>query len=254
MSAHCGDGQFWDALVRQCLPCERACDQPYRRVRCAEFCVSLRCHARAGSYYDRLLKRCMSCTELCGSHPAECAHACGGEYLPQQKVPASAVSPTSLSETRPSLRQPPSPGLGGEHQGAVIYSLLGLCLAVLLCTLSLALLVLLWRSRGGRGARSPPREAETSESKHRPSSKDCLMEPVVEGWVQGAGLQKKTRPTETCMHCFPELRPCRRDDKPPTLYQQAAVTAAPGGTSQTALPCDKPATLRIICSPTQTST
>ncbi|KAJ8362830.1 hypothetical protein SKAU_G00116610 [Synaphobranchus kaupii] len=215
------------------------------RLRCpvSSSTESLHCRAKPGHFYDPLLKKCMLCTELCGSHPVECSHACqeNGAALPR-----------------------------GEHHTVIIYSLLGLCLAALFCTLSVALLVLMCKCRGRRGHSAGPQEKESSDDSHCPSSKDRLMDAVDGGRGQGLVEEKKAWPTETCVHCFPELQAQRRVvDKlpPPALYQQATGIAPPAGDSmqqhQVAVavaenghalfgsPGGKDGPLRIICSPTQ---
>ncbi|XP_035259326.1 tumor necrosis factor receptor superfamily member 13B [Anguilla anguilla] len=279
MDGSCSDSEYWDQLVRMCLSCERSCE--HSQGRCVEFCASLHCRASPGNFYDPLLKQCMQCAELCGSHPVECAQAC--------KAQPTARSLTRLPEDRAALTPSTTRGSSfprGEHHTVIIYSLLGLCLAALFCTLSVALVALLCRSRGrgARGARraGPQEEQETSDDALHPSSKDRLMDAVVGGrgheekkaWptvVGGRGHEeKKAWPTETCVHCFPELRVQQRvEDKlpPPNVYQQATGMAPPSEASTLLYqdgvavatnrhaslhgPGGKDGALRIICSPTQ---
>ncbi|XP_064180433.1 tumor necrosis factor receptor superfamily member 13B [Anguilla rostrata] len=178
MDGSCSDSEYWDQLVRMCLSCERRCE--HSQGRCVEFCASLHCRASPGNFYDPLLKQCMQCAELCGSHPVECAQAC--------KAQPTARSLTRLPEDGAALTPPTTRGSSfprGEHHTVIIYSLLGLCLAALFCTLSVALVALLCRSRGrgARGARraGPQEEQETSDDALHPSSKDRLMDAVVGG-------------------------------------------------------------------------
>ncbi|KAG9333194.1 hypothetical protein JZ751_013367 [Albula glossodonta] len=262
MARGCTDSQYWDRLLRQCMSCRTTCERQSQE-RCTEFCVSQRCRDKPGHFYDSLLKRCLLCTSLCGSHPAECAYAC-------QTQPTTLRLMTSPLGDRTALQSSTTRGSSlhrGEHHTIIIYSLLGLCLAALVCTLSVAVLVLLCKARGCGGQAGAPgghktpdtiEEEEGSEvSTHRPSSQDRLMEVMAGGQGQAPMAEKESLPTETCMHCFPEIRvPCRGEDKL-QLYQQTAVTVPPAGPSRhcrdshTSLIKDN--ALRIICSPTQTT-
>ncbi|KAG5853549.1 hypothetical protein ANANG_G00027170 [Anguilla anguilla] len=242
MDGSCSDSEYWDQLVRMCLSCERSCEHSQ---------ASLHCRASPGNFYDPLLKQCMQCAELCGSHPVECAQAC--------KAQPTARSLTRLPEDGAALTPSTTRGSSfprGEHHTVIIYSLLGLCLAALFCTLSVALVALLCRSRG-RGARGPQGGAPggAGNQRRRPS-------PFFQRSADGRG--------ETCVHCFPELRVQQRvEDKlpPPNVYQQATGMAPPSEAStllyQDAVavatnrhaslhgPGGKDGALRIICSPTQ---
>ncbi|KAJ8246502.1 hypothetical protein GJAV_G00268550 [Gymnothorax javanicus] len=236
--------------------------------------VSLRCWANEGHFFDQLLKQCMPCAELCGNHPAECAQICKAQptahsltQLPRER----AVIPVTI--TGGSLR-------GGEHHTVVIYSLLGLCLAALFCTLCTAVLVLLCKSRGCKaqaghnkwGAhQAGPQEQETTDDSRCPSSKDRLMDVVVGEQGYESEEIKNAWPTETCMHCFPELRAQWRFEEkhpPPALCLQATGMAPSTGAStrlqhhQDTLtsenhhsllhdPGVNDSGLGIICSPTQ---
>ncbi|KAL6475042.1 hypothetical protein MHYP_G00160820, partial [Metynnis hypsauchen] len=146
---------------------------------------------------------------------------------------------------------------GVPYSEALVYSLLGLCLAMLLSTMIVALLVLLRRARV---------QKERGEKKlqqpdgHRQTSKDCLMAEAVTQEANGV-VPDRPRATETCVHCFAEQTGALH-----ALYQQAVPQClngdpqcrhhytngvAHGHAGRTM--CERDDALRIICSPTQTS-
>uniref|UniRef100_A0A8C1IRH4 TACI cysteine-rich domain-containing protein n=2 Tax=Cyprinus carpio TaxID=7962 RepID=A0A8C1IRH4_CYPCA len=216
MAQSCPEGQFMDGLLRECVPCSVICHDSVIPTRCSQYCVAWSCKAVSGQFYDTLLKKCLQCSELCGSHPEACADACRstGALLVTQRsdVGGSAVQLV--------------PGRGRAVSGsalyseALLYSLLGLCIIVLMFTLTAAFLLLLKR------AKHRPQQLDTKKqqpNKHGQSSEDSLMARVDEV------TPERSRATETCVYCFSEHT---------DLLQTHS---------------DKSRALRIICSPTHTS-
>ncbi|MGH0156127.1 UNVERIFIED_CONTAM: hypothetical protein FKN15_031290, partial [Acipenser sinensis] len=158
------------------------------------FSEALRCTNTASSYYDTLLRKCISCAEVCGQHPVQCGAAC------QASTAAAAGAPSVLPPTSRALELQPAravrPVLEHYHV-ALIYSLLGVCLSVLLFTLFMALLMMLRKRRGEACHR---KEA----TQHTPAtSKASLMESgSLQGSLSGRGTPKTVG---TCSYCFPEL-------------------------------------------------
>ncbi|XP_024242345.1 tumor necrosis factor receptor superfamily member 13B isoform X2 [Oncorhynchus tshawytscha] len=255
MGLGCSEGYFWDRLVRKCLTCQMVCQQPNRHLRCIEYCVSLGCKAVPGQYYDRLLKMCLRCAAVCGSHPSECSHQC----QTQQSALNGILRPVDGNAFQNHTIRGGYLPRGLPYSTILVYSLLSLCLTLLLLTLSVALLVLL---------RRPPRPGATQNShtqghegqkgqepnQNTQSSKDCPMDPSLLQ-INSVTRSRSSSPTETCVcvHCFPDLGVPGKGEKqqrpPLTLYQQAvpqdlhSPTRAPQcGSSQ-----------RIICSPSQPS-
>nr|XP_023700223.1 tumor necrosis factor receptor superfamily member 13B [Paramormyrops kingsleyae] len=244
MAGTCHEGQYWDHLLRMCMPCQTQCAQPYQTERCNNFCVAIECKSVKGNFYDLLLKRCLRCSEVCGRHPLECSQTC-------------STKSTTPNLTKELLDRPPNSG--AEYHTVLIYSLLGVCLAMLVCTLALATLVLLRRARA-RKQTAVHKGGDTAPQEHGSSSRDRLLV------ASKPPLKKASLPTETCVHCFPELRVplCRPGREPPmqtpattTLYQQASVTGPATRGSPCCLQGGAPPVekdrLRIICSPTQSS-
>ncbi|CAB1311953.1 unnamed protein product [Coregonus sp. 'balchen'] len=241
MGLGCSEGYFWDGLVRKCLTCQMVCQQPHRHLRCIEYCVSLGCKAVPGQYYDRLLKKCLRCAAVCGNHPSECSNQC----QTQQPALIAILRPVDGNAFQNHTTRGGYLPRGLPNSVILVYSLLGLCLALLLLTLSVALLVLLRRARA-----MGPRPGATQNS----HTQDCLMDPSLPQ-LNSVTASRSSSPTETCVcvHCFPDLGVPGRGEKkqrpPLTLYQQAvpqdfhSPTRAPHcGSSQ-----------RIICSPCQPS-
>ncbi|KAK1164743.1 hypothetical protein AOXY_G15133 [Acipenser oxyrinchus oxyrinchus] len=189
----CQDSEYWDSLVRTCILCKDMCDQRIIKAKCTPVCEALRCTNTAGSYYDTLLRKCISCAEVCGQHPVQCGAACQGDTA------TAAAAPSVWPPMRTALELQPTrmgrPVLEHYH-AALIYSLLGVCLSVLLCTLSLAVFMMLRK----REEPCPRKKA----SGHTPaSSKACLMESgSLQGSLSGRGTPEAVG---TCGYCFPEL-------------------------------------------------
>ncbi|XP_067285824.1 tumor necrosis factor receptor superfamily member 13B [Pseudorasbora parva] len=227
MTQRCGDGQFLDSLVRECVSCSLVCHRPPVPARCSEYCVAWSCKAVSGQFYDRLLKKCLKCSELCGSHPSTCSDACKNAVsVTQRPVSVSAV-PLVTSRGR-------AVGRSALYSQALLYSLLGVCVAVLMFTLTAAVLLLLQRAKHQPKPQQQPDNRRPQNNKHGQSSKDSL----VAGADEVCQDQDRPRATETCIYCFSEC-------EPHTLYQQARE---PLHTHS-----DKSRPFRIICSPTQTS-
>ncbi|XP_010863669.1 tumor necrosis factor receptor superfamily member 13B isoform X2 [Esox lucius] len=267
MGLGCPEGHFWDGLVRVCVTCQMVCQQPHQHYRCTEYCVSQRCKADPGQFYDRLLKKCMRCAVVCGSHPSECEDQC------QTQLPA--LTPT-LRITDESVLQKTNTRGGSLPKGLpnsaiMVYSALGLCLALLLLTMSGAMLVLLRaRRRGpqpgatrrkqtqGHGdqpeGQQPNKHSQSSEASSVPSL-DCLPGQSLPRGNHVTAAGRSSCPTETCVcvHCFPDLRvPGRweKQHKPPlTIYHQAVPQALCTPTT----PPHCGASPKIICSPSQPS-
>ncbi|XP_069036867.1 tumor necrosis factor receptor superfamily member 13B isoform X2 [Lepisosteus oculatus] len=162
-----------------------------------------------------------------------------------------------LVERQPALSPTKRPQMDRlqDYHTVVIYSLLGCCLAALICSLSIALLILLKRCRGAETKTASFRGQEPNEYADR-SSKDPLVETVLP--KESSVAKGKPRPTETCIYCFPELRMAGRIEgkqtETPLVFQQAAPTTSP--TTATSIPpstLDKDRTIKIICSPSQTT-
>ncbi|XP_016141607.1 tumor necrosis factor receptor superfamily member 13B [Sinocyclocheilus grahami] len=213
MAQSCPEGQYMDRLLRECVSCSMICHDSVIPTRCSQYCVAWRCKAVSGQFYDTLLKKCLKCSELCGSHPEACADACRRAVFVTQRpdVGGSAVQLV--------------PGRGRSVSGsalyseALLYSLLGLCIIVLLFSLTAAFLLLLKRAK-----HQPPLDTKKQQpNKHGQSSEDSLMARADEE------SPERPRATETCVYCFSE-------------HTDALQTHS-----------EKSRALRIICSPTHTS-
>ncbi|MBN3311356.1 TR13B factor, partial [Atractosteus spatula] len=254
----CPDREYWDSLVRKCMPCKNMCRGQPQPEKCVPVCASLKCEATPGTYYDELIKNCMSCSEVCGGPAPQCPETCRKLHL--------CNSLALHRETGHSLLLlKPSPNCTAasktdkhqlqDYHTVVIYSLLGCCLAALICSLSIALLILLKRCRGAETKTASFRSQEPNEYADR-SSKDPLVETVLP--KESSVVKGKPRPTETCIYCFPELRMAGRIEgkqtETPLVFQQAGPTTSP--TTATSIPpstLDKDRTIKIICSPSQTT-
>ncbi|XP_051790076.1 tumor necrosis factor receptor superfamily member 13B isoform X1 [Erpetoichthys calabaricus] len=153
----CPQQQYWDSLVRRCVPCSAMCHlQP--PLRCSRFCESLKCTKAADTFYDELLRRCIPCSQLCGQHPSQCGALCQGHatgWTPlRQLVGSKVVKP-----------------MAGEEHRLLVASLLGVGLGVLIFSLSIAV-VMLWRL----SRRAAPRKETSGQppegppTGHRPAS------------------------------------------------------------------------------------
>ncbi|MFT7802523.1 tumor necrosis factor receptor superfamily member 13B [Arapaima gigas] len=207
------------------------------------------CTAVPGQFYDQLLNSCLRCVDVCGQHPLECAHVCHGDLTRAAADPPAGHIPAIGVRTHP----------GGGFHTVVIYSLLGLCLIMLVCTLTLAVLVLRQKTKSWRKA-ADHCGGDPNGHENQGSSKGLLIPPPP---VHRPLEEKLSQPSETCIHCFPELRVSGQggDRQPlppstPTVYQQAAV-AGPSGRLASKGPFHpaegKDGVLRIICSPSQSS-
>ncbi|KAL1263853.1 hypothetical protein QQF64_004208 [Cirrhinus molitorella] len=228
------------------------CRNPVIVPRCSQYCAAQRCKAVSGQFYDTLLKKCLKCSELCGSHTAACEDTCrstGALSVTQRPFGGSAVQ---LVTGRG--RSVPGSALYSE---ALLYSLLGLCITVLMFTLTAAVLLLLKKAKHQQ-------QLDTKKqlpNKQGQSSKDSLMARADEVSQEGSVTQDRPKATETCVYCFSE-----HTGAPHSLYQQAgaheparAAAAENHHHDNGALHqpvqthTDKSRAFRIICSPTQTS-
>ncbi|KAL7857254.1 hypothetical protein SRHO_G00161530 [Serrasalmus rhombeus] len=230
MARSCTSGHYWDGLVKQCMSCQMMCEQPEPHARCMDFCVAYGCKAVSGQFYDRLLKKCLKCSELCGHHPSECSQECPTTTRTTGVFALPPLNTRGSHKTR-----------GVPYSEALVYSLLGLCLAMLLSTMIVALLVLLRRARV---------QKEHREKKPQQTSKDCLMVEAITQEANGV-VPDRPRATETCVHCFTEqtIPQCLNGD--PQRRHHYTNGVAHGHASRTM--CERDDALRIICSPTQTS-
>ncbi|XP_030611456.1 tumor necrosis factor receptor superfamily member 13B isoform X2 [Archocentrus centrarchus] len=183
---------------------------------CAEEAVN--CKIQPGHYYDKLLNKCIACKDICGTHPPECNVQCQTEFT---------VGPSTLKDS-----------------DLIIYSVLAVCLALLLSSLFLALVAFL---RGGKAKTSTPGSTQGNKSKKKSEgrpvketvfpakqlgkiSKDLLTSPSCSVNLEPSD---DSLPTETCVcvHCFPDMnmrgqatsRPLRDSS---LFYQQAVLQRA----------------------------
>ncbi|XP_062859393.1 tumor necrosis factor receptor superfamily member 13B [Trichomycterus rosablanca] len=240
MTPRCQGGQFWDGLVKKCMTCEMVCYKPEPPNVCSDFCVAYECKIAPGHFYDSLLKKCLKCSELCGHHPTECSKEC----LSNPNPLGVSVVPQLITKGRGDVKSVP-------YSEVLVYSLLGLCFALLLSTMLMTVLVLLKRARENRDM---VEKKDQQPDEHTQSSKDCLMAAAVTQEV--TVIPDRLRATETCVCCFSEQARTQ-----PTLYQQAVPQysahrqtngSAHGHVSSEA--CRRDDVPKIICSPTQTST
>ncbi|CAM4706128.1 unnamed protein product [Leuciscus chuanchicus] len=142
MAQRCGEGQYMDRLVRECVSCGLVChNNPVTIIRCSEYCEAWRCKAVSGQFYDRLLKKCLKCSEICGGHPSACSDACKNAVT-QGPVGVSAVP--LVTDRGRAVIHTHTPALFSE---ALLFSLLGVCVIVLLFTLTTAILLLIRRAK-----------------------------------------------------------------------------------------------------------
>lgn len=214
--------------------------------------VSWRCKAVSGQFYDRLLKKCLKCSEICGSHTSACADACTNAVsVTRGPVRVSAV-PLVTSRGRAGIH---TPALFSE---VLLFSLLCVCVTVLLFTLTTAILMLIRRAKHQQHQQDTSKQQHNQHNQHNQnnqnnqhnqhaqSSKDYLMTRADEVNQD----QDRSRATETCVYCFSD-----HTVAPHTLYQQAGENnSLHTHTHHPALThSDKSRPFRIICSPTQTS-
>ncbi|XP_051958104.1 tumor necrosis factor receptor superfamily member 13B [Xyrauchen texanus] len=243
MVQSCPEGQYLDMLVQKCVPCSMVCHEPDILKRCSEYCVRWRCKAVSGQFYDTLLKKCFKCSELCGSHPSACSEACkstDAAAVTQRPIGVSLFTTRGRSVSRAEL-----------YSEALLYSMLGMCIVVLMCTLTAAILVLLKRAKGHQQLEDTKNQ---QPNKHGQSSKDSLMARAEDVSQEGSVNQDRPKATETCVYCF-----SGHTRAPHMLYQQADQcqnsNRHENGLANHTVNAnyDKTRSFRIICSPTQTS-
>lgn len=248
MAQSCTEGKYLDVLLRECMPCSMRCNVSGIPTRCSEYCVGWRCNEVSGQFYDRLLKKCLKCSELCGSHPPHCSGVCKSTNAVTVSQRPNGVSAVQSISTRghPTAR-------AELYSELLLYSLLGLCIVVLTCTLTAAILVLLKRAKGHQQEHQKP-------NKHGQSSEDSLMAREDDVSQEGSVNQDRPRATETCAYCFSD-----HTRAPHVLYQQAVPQQTPPACQDIRrhdngllyhpanANYDKRRSFRIICSPTQTS-
>uniref|UniRef100_A0AAY4D895 TNFR-Cys domain-containing protein n=1 Tax=Denticeps clupeoides TaxID=299321 RepID=A0AAY4D895_9TELE len=137
VSGGCPAGQYRDGLLRRCMPCQVVCQHP---------------HGHAG--------RC-----VCGHHPSECASMCEGKTVSCECILRPDGAAVRTMDSR------------GSPGGAVLYSLLGLCVMLLICSLSMALLVLLRKGKGQRTQQEPSMDQQPN--KHGRSSRGLDIGPIL---------------------------------------------------------------------------
>ncbi|XP_070783602.1 tumor necrosis factor receptor superfamily member 13B [Enoplosus armatus] len=217
MGRSCHAGQYWDALVGECMNCHRVCQQPHVNSRCTSYCDSANCKALPGHYYDGLLKKCMRCAEVCGRHPAECSQHC----MISPHVPRLSV-PTAL-----------------EDSTILLYSLLALCMVLLFSSVSLALAVFLRQAKDKTSNQGPKKTHHNQEcvvrlgqevGQPRQSSTDFVTN---SSRRNDSDPSDDSSPTETCVcvHCFPDLKALgqgndRLPSAPFPFYPQAVLHRA----------------------------
>uniref|UniRef100_A0A3Q3RFR1 TNF receptor superfamily member 13B n=1 Tax=Mastacembelus armatus TaxID=205130 RepID=A0A3Q3RFR1_9TELE len=234
MDGNCPERQYWDGLVKQCVNCDLVCKQPDEIPRCTSYCAA-NCKALPGHYYDGLLRKCVQCSEVCGRHPAECSTHC--------QMPTPPLTTTKLLDKvtshRPNSRELSVP-IALEDSTIVLYSLLALCMVLLVSSLSLALAIFPKRSRA-KPSKPRPKEADHNQ--------ESVIQPGQEVGFPGCQLQQNSKgysirptdrepsddsiPTETCVcvHCFPDLKALGQGNDRPlrapfTFCQQAVPSRA----------------------------
>ncbi|CAK6961800.1 tumor necrosis factor receptor superfamily member 13B [Scomber scombrus] len=249
----CPEGEYRDPLVKSCMSCRAVCMKPQIIPRCNRYCESEHCKSQPGNYYDGLLKKCVRCSQVCGRHPAECFQLCQSltphERMTKPLVTRAPSIPTTTNKLLVKItshipNKIPENSKGFvvstalEDPTIVLYSLLGLCMVLLLSSLSLALAVLI---RGGKAKKSKqvPKAANHTQ--------ELLVQPGQEVGQQGFQPQRRSKdcvpnsslptyrepledssPTETCVcvHCFPDLTALSQSNDRPlrapfSFYQQA---------------------------------
>uniref|UniRef100_A0A3Q3EIJ3 TNF receptor superfamily member 13B n=2 Tax=Kryptolebias marmoratus TaxID=37003 RepID=A0A3Q3EIJ3_KRYMA len=231
MAERCKEGEHFDGLTKSCIRCGMVCRQPLVIPRCASYCESALCTAKPGHYFDRLVKRCVRCAEICGRHPAECSQHCS--------TPPPVTTKKLLAQvTRQAVITRAPPGLADST--VQLYSLLAVCLGLLLFSLTLALVIFL---RGGKAKSSSTRPPKASDHKQK-----CTVQPGPEFGFPGSQAGRSSKdfpmtsnhptsrepsddsiPVETCVcvHCFPDLRVLSQDSghpqRAPYAFYQPAV-------------------------------
>ncbi|KAK9965036.1 hypothetical protein ABG768_004150 [Culter alburnus] len=249
MAQRCGEGQYMDRLVLKCVSCSLVCHNSVIQPRCSEYCVAWRCKAVSGQFYDRLLKKCLKCSVLCGSHPSACSDACKSADAVAVTQRPLGVSAVPLITSRG--RAVPRSTLYSE---ALLYSLLGLCIIVLMFTLTAAILLLLKRAKHQQQQLDTKKQQPKRQGQ---SSKDSLVARADDVSQEGSLNQDRPKATETCVYCFSDHTAAPHALSQQSGAQQASCVADPHNNGLLHHPVhthpDKSRPFRIICSPTQTS-
>ncbi|XP_029312295.1 tumor necrosis factor receptor superfamily member 13B [Cottoperca gobio] len=211
MDGRCPAGQYWDALLKNCISCDQICKQKHIISRCTSHCESASCKALPGHYYDLLLKKCVRCAKVCGRHPAECSQLC---HTPSPPVTTN----TLLVEVTSHVQNP-------RDSTVLLYSLLALCMMLLLSSLSLAFAVLL------RGARAKSFNRGAKEANQHQESVGQRGQEVGRPGKSSEEPSYDSSPTETCVcvYCFPDLKALGHGNNKPLrepLYQQPDLQRA----------------------------
>ncbi|KAK7918548.1 hypothetical protein WMY93_009832 [Mugilogobius chulae] len=201
MASGCTDAEFWESLVKSCMPCHWSVNS---RATLTDATPISKCKEKPGHYYDGLLK-CVSCAAICRGQSRGCPEECrerqrarlrpDGEKA-HKTSPAAAVRLTSISvQTAPPADQPGASS-SSLNSPVLLYSLWALSVVLVLCSLALALRVFLRENKtrqdkGGSGCCQDDSNRDPGlplEEIHRPA--------------------ESSTPTENCVcvHCFPDLR------------------------------------------------
>lgn len=230
MAERCTAIQYWDALVKNCLPCDVACKLQPVISKCTKFCAISRCNTQTGHYYDGLLKKCMKCADVCGGSPVQC---------PQQCLTPAPPAITRRTSTKSAPQTPASTGLSVVtvlDSNILVYSLLALSVVLLLSSLGLALRVFLSEAKSS-SSKTKPKRAHTGPSCQDPLNKEFDRLQTIPEEMQlrqpaERELSDNSSPTETCVcvHCFPDLKGLGQDSPIRASYsnQQAVLQRVPG--------------------------
>ncbi|KFO78887.1 Tumor necrosis factor receptor superfamily member 13B, partial [Cuculus canorus] len=276
---NCTDQEYWDILVRQCIPCSLLCSQHTVR-RCAALCESMNCNSKAGFYYDKLLKECINCTAICGQHPNQCAPTCEKvlqscfQILSKQRAQMPLVTPsphqrvsstkhlTTLVTASPSIAVLERKVCVEQDPWLVVYLLLGFCLCTLLCSLLLG-----WTHLRRKGevvsCQASAGTCHRKEDSCKANSHRLFADRLVEAGSFGDGStgSKVPEPVETCGFCFPghgsavqETKSCHSTSS--HIVERVAPSHAGicSMGSAGAVPSRDDGHFKIICSPSQEKT
>ncbi|KAK5850455.1 hypothetical protein PBY51_001335 [Eleginops maclovinus] len=222
MGGICPEDQYKDTLLRKCISCKTACKQRQVIPRCISYCEKAHCKILPGHYYDLLLKKCLRCADVCGSHPAECSLHC--HVANTRKL---LVEVTSHPENNKCLSVPTAL----EDSTILLYSLVALCIMLLLSSLSLALAVLV------RGAKAKTSNQRPKEARQQQGRKEVTQpERSSKGFQENSNHPSEfeptydSSPTETCVcvHCFPDLKALSQGNQraPYSVHQQPSLHRA----------------------------
>ncbi|NWR76722.1 TR13B factor, partial [Centropus unirufus] len=241
---NCSDQQYWDSLVKQCIPCSLVCGRHAART-CAALCESMDCNSKAGFYYDKLLKECINCTAICGQHPNQCAPTCETSGTPRPPATLVTASPSAAGlERKVCVEQEP---------WLVVYLLLGFCLCILLCSLLLG-----WTHLRRKGEVVSCQASAGTCHRREDSCKDRLVEA---GSLGDGSNSKVPEPVETCGFCFPghgsavqETKSCHGTSCHPGEGAASSHTGICSMGCAGAVPSPDDGHFKIICSPSQEKT